>query len=490
MNSLQDIYNAKKKLINEQIESPFGLRYIIAVRPHSNKGKLYLTLDNKKIYLFPDSFIEKFLKFKSLKYQNIIDAYIQGLQRYQVSEEINQTRENIQNLSYQNECKKKYEKIIKKIEISDYISKEKISKLKEKLPEQDFYFLENIIKEHNFEYISQEEKKYHDVFIIEKENFEHKVETFELDSEQKLAVISDEISTLVSAGAGCGKTSMILSKVKYLIKKGIKPEKILVTSFTNKTINDLKRNLKDIGVTPVTLHSLGKHLIGEKRNVDENILRSIFQDLKKANSSNSILGHLKKLILGYLSFFHNDIEKEYKKMAESYTKKLKIHEYETQKEYVTLEYILQIIKKLEKENKTLKGQKVKSLAEAQIANFLFLNGIDYTYEKTYDLEYHGVTKETDKLYKPDFCIKQGNKEIWLEHFGVTFDNNGERHAEWCDEEEKYIQQMDEKIRTHRENNTILIKTNQSLLYEEKLLSYLKSELLKYEITFQPLPQEK
>ena len=42
------------------------------------------------------------------------------------------------------------------------------------------------------------------------------------------------------------------------------------------------------------------------------------------------------------------------------------------------------IRDFETENKTLKCEKVKSLSEAQIANFLFLNGIEYEYEETFE----------------------------------------------------------------------------------------------------------
>ena len=62
-----------------------------------------------------------------------------------------------------------------------------------------------------------------------------------LDDEQRKVILSDEDYTLVIAGAGAGKTTTVAAKVKYLVeRKGIKPEQILVISFTNKAVGELR----------------------------------------------------------------------------------------------------------------------------------------------------------------------------------------------------------------------------------------------------------
>ena len=66
----------------------------------------------------------------------------------------------------------------------------------------------------------------------------------------------------------------------------------------------------------------------------------------------------------------------------SFNSKKSIVQYENNWHYTTLQSVLSnVIKKFEKNNQTLKGNKVKSLAEAKIANFLFLNDKD-VYEIT------------------------------------------------------------------------------------------------------------
>ena len=74
---------------------------------------------------------------------------------------------------------------------------------------------------------------------------------------------------LVVAGAGCGKTSTILGKVKYLIYNGYKESDILCISLTNEATNGLKNKLLNIGldVDCYTFHKLGLNIIQKYYNV-------------------------------------------------------------------------------------------------------------------------------------------------------------------------------------------------------------------------------
>ena len=60
----------------------------------------------------------------------------------------------------------------------------------------------------------------------------------------QLDAIKSTKNTLLIAGAGAGKTFTIVEKIKYLVNEiGIKQEEILVISFTNKSVNDLKKKI-------------------------------------------------------------------------------------------------------------------------------------------------------------------------------------------------------------------------------------------------------
>ena len=73
------------------------------------------------------------------------------------------------------------------------------------------------------------------------------------------AVSLDDDYCLIIAGAGAGKTTTVAAKVKYLVdRQGIKPSQILVVSFTNKAVNELKEKIQSaLGIPcPIaTFHS-------------------------------------------------------------------------------------------------------------------------------------------------------------------------------------------------------------------------------------------
>ncbi len=67
-----------------------------------------------------------------------------------------------------------------------------------------------------------------------------------LDEDQRRVILTDEDYCLVIAGAGAGKTTTVAAKVKYLVeKKGIDPKQILVVSFTNKAVQELRDFLEN-----------------------------------------------------------------------------------------------------------------------------------------------------------------------------------------------------------------------------------------------------
>ena len=68
---------------------------------------------------------------------------------------------------------------------------------------------------------------------------------------------------LVVAGAGSGKTSTILGKVRYLINTGLKESEILCISLTNKATDNLKEKLNNLGfnIDCLTFHKLGLNII-------------------------------------------------------------------------------------------------------------------------------------------------------------------------------------------------------------------------------------
>lgn len=75
-----------------------------------------------------------------------------------------------------------------------------------------------------------------------------------LSFEQKQAVAAPGPLTLVEAGAGTGKSSVLLSRIQFLIDGGIKPDDILTLSFTNAAAQHIKDCFP--GVNAMTINSL------------------------------------------------------------------------------------------------------------------------------------------------------------------------------------------------------------------------------------------
>ena len=91
-----------------------------------------------------------------------------------------------------------------------------------------------------------------------------------LNDKQKEAVLADDGPVLILAGAGSGKTSVLTTKIAYLIEeKGANPKNILAITFTNKAAREMKeRIIKMVGSKAYdmqisTFHSFGLRIIKE-----------------------------------------------------------------------------------------------------------------------------------------------------------------------------------------------------------------------------------
>ena len=104
------------------------------------------------------------------------------------------------------------------------------------------------------------------------------INNYKLDKDQVQAIYTDELITLVAAGAGSGKTSLIVGKINYLIeKKSIKASKILCLSFTNEAVNNLKRILS-YNVDVMTFHKLSLNILDNKYKINNNYLSYVIDE--------------------------------------------------------------------------------------------------------------------------------------------------------------------------------------------------------------------
>lgn len=325
--------------------------------------------------------------------------------------------------------------------------------------------------EHNEKYIQSHmasEKGYLDKILFEIDP------NILLDEEQRRVVLSDEDYTLVIAGAGAGKTTTVAAKVRYLVeKKHIKPEQILVISFTNKAVGELRERINGgllIACPITTFHSTGYAILRKKEDDKKTIVEGGF-------FFNAVNNYLKgnileqpelvdKLIMFFGSYFDapyegNDINQffNYISKADFSTLKSNVNEYNTQ-----------VIDRRTHRVTTISNEVLRSAQEVEIANFLYLNSIDYVYEEIYP--YHIL--KAKKPYTPDFCIRQGNKVAYIEHFGIT--EHGKHNFYTPAELSRYKQEICDKIELHKKHGTTLICTYSRYNDGRGLVEHLEEEL--------------
>jgi DNA helicase-4 len=236
-----------------------------------------------------------------------------------------------------------------------------------------------LVEEHNDTFI--EEK-----LVSEKEYFDGILKSVDpnvmLDDEQRRAVVMDEDYCLIVAGAGAGKTTTMAAKVRYLVEKeGVAPSDIMVISYTNKAIDELRDRInKKLGI-PVeinTFHAFGYSLLRKGSDIPPVInnwsYKIIFECIEKQIYTNKRLLENVVMFLGYYFDMPED--------ALKFDSLNDFCEYRAAQDYETLksrlgEYNASVINERTKRVSTITGEYLRSQQEVQIANFLYMNNIEY-----------------------------------------------------------------------------------------------------------------
>lgn len=335
-----------------------------------------------------------------------------------------------------------------------------------------------LLRKHNRKYVDNKLIKYKFYF----DNMFNDInKNIILDKSQREAIICDEDNLLVLSGAGSGKTTTISAKVKYLIDvKNIKPDKICVITFTKKAKEELDYKINKIfnsNVDIYTFHSLGLKIIKYYYKnkdidiIDEKGQYKIICDYIK----NNLFKDKDKFSLFFEAFKNKTSFSEEYKLFDNY---YDYHNYMYKRKYInsntTMDnYIKEQAKRRRNYLKTLNGEYCKSKEEVDIANFLYLNNIDYQYEKSY--------KKLDnlKIYKPDFYIEQNNNYNYIEHFGIDKVNKTNNHYT-KEELTNYLKNMRLKEKYHCDEKIedLFIITYSKVLGKRNYLSVLKDSLIK------------
>lgn len=408
---------------------------------YANIGNVLISFDKDYLSLFKQSYIS------SKKKEHLINTYSAYFEKLNNSSVLHRIKKNV--LKY-------------RVNIEDL----------ERFIHR-YSTLEEDIAVHNSNYVEQELER-------EKEYFDNMLKSIDpnivLDDEQRRAVIIDDDYCLLVAGAGAGKTTTMAAKVKYLVeKKHINPEEIIVISYTNKAIEELKERINQglgIPVKICTFHKLAFDLVrdfsSQPPDVNINYTKIILDILEKTIFDNKPL--LQNLVL-FLGYYFNIPEEVFCKDFSSLNQ---YHEYKAAMDYKTLksdlgEYIKKVEYQRTRRAKTLTGEHLRSAQEVQIANFLYLNGIDYEYEAEYPCSFN-----SKKKYTPDFTIRQGEHVAYLEHYALT--ENGKNNRFTPKQLAKYKKSINDKIRLHKALGTTLLNTWSAYNDNRPLIEHLKEIL--------------
>jgi len=207
-----------------------------------------------------------------------------------------------------------------------------------------------------------------------------------LNPEQRKAVIKDDKHNLVIAGAGSGKTSVIASRIAYLVRRNDKvdPDRILALAFTKAAANEMKERIKNsynIDIDINTFHALGRRIIYEETKKKPKLVfdgktYKINEFIEKTLNDLLTEKRYQKIFIDFFAY-HLDEEPE----IEDFQDKQMYYRYMKNKSYTSLNNI-----------------KVKSISEKTIANFFFIHNIKFEYEP---LVGWVDESEEDKEYHPD-----------------------------------------------------------------------------------------
>ena len=256
-----------------------------------------------------------------------------------------------------------------------------------------------------------------------------------LDPYQKRAVACFEDRTMVTAGAGSGKTRTMVAHAGYAIKRlGAQPETIAFITFTGKAAREIHHRTGRMGLKGLTIGTIHKLARGVLKRVDGVTVQPdrIARDEKAR----------RERVAGWLE---EEIEGDPNLAADAALRGAARTTDPGEGEASGGEYRL-----------PPHGPTVRSYGEVVIGTLLQAASVEFRYEANFPMP----DDMDDKEYHPDFYIPDNpdapvttDGGIWLEHY--AHDRHGNAPAEF----EGYDEQRAWKRRLHRRLGTRYLETS-------------------------------
>lgn len=288
--------------------------------------------------------------------------------------------------------------------------------------------------------------------------FFDRIESSPLTDEQAHAVVCFDNRVQVLAAAGSGKTSLMVARAAYAIDRGfVAPDRVLLLAFNTAAAAELQERIdtrlraagiSSEGVRASTFHSFGLDVLGKATGhkprladwaTDGRQLETVMRIVDELRDRDHTFRYRWDLYRLLFASAPNDLVTA---EPDGYDKASKVTGY-----------------------RTMRGEVVRSAGERMIADWLYLNGVRYEYERPYVVE---VSDETHSQYRPDFYYP--DIDAWHEHWAVGRD--GTPPAEF----EGYAEGMAWKRQLHTQHRTTLIETTWAGVMFDNGLERLAAEL--------------
>ncbi len=217
------------------------------------------------------------------------------------------------------------------------------------------------------------------------------------DGDQLEAIVKKDTYSLVLASAGSGKTRTLTARIAYMVKREADQHSILALAYTRSAEEEMRSRLKsEYGIVDAdvrTFHSLGRELAKLSPNFRTGVADNQQQSeiIRKSCDRLRSDRYFAKLLLDFALELQTDEREE-----TDFASRENYYEYLRHQRHTTLS-----------------GKSVKSIAERDIANFLFLNQVKFEYEAPATWADRNARY---RMYQPDFFLPEYG--IWLEHWAI------------------------------------------------------------------------
>ncbi|MDE2905699.1 MAG: UvrD-helicase domain-containing protein, partial [Acidobacteriota bacterium] len=297
------------------------------------------------------------------------------------------------------------------------------------------------------------------------------VEKTPLSAEQREAVCRDDDRNLVVAGAGSGKSSVMVAKAALIAERGdARHDEILMVAYAENAKKELRQRiaarLGELAAKLIdikTFHGLGLSIIGnaeeERPSVaawaaDPVARNALIEKAARLAARDPVHG---TVLTRWLAYGGPPPDPPPLKSMDEYLKYIRAREL-----------------------RTLQGELAKSYEELAIANFLFVQQVPYRYEAPYRRR---TATPSRRQYAPDFHLT--GTDIYIEHFAINADG---RTPPFLDEDE-YLEGRRWKKKFHEANGTTLIETF-SHEHDGRLTDRLRTKLAAHGIRMEERPPDR